>query len=46
MLGAWMGTDVAGGRGKKPYPAALTEPTLKEGVEGHRVLLTAGQTVV
>lgn len=33
-------------KGEKTYPATLTEPTLKEGVEGHRVLLTTGQTAV
>lgn len=33
-------------KGEKTYAAILTEPTLKEGVEGHRVLLTTGQTAV
>lgn len=46
MLGAWVGKKGAGGRGRQTYSATLTEPTLKEGVEGHRILLTAGQTAV
>ena len=46
MLGAWVGKEGAGGRGRQTYPATLTEPTLKEGVEGHRVLPTTGQTAV
>lgn len=46
MLGAWVRKEGTGGRGRQTYPATLTEPTLKEGVEGHRVLPTAGQTAV
>ena len=43
--GDQMGMDVAW-EGEKTYPATLTEPALKEGVEGYRVLPTTGQTVV